>query len=84
MGGVGGWGGVVSNCWVSGEGVGVLTNRVRPRGCIAEVEQFEEGGRIKTWGQWLDWVKMGFYRGEGISRSPPPPPPSYEFPKEEE
>ena len=58
---------------------------VRPRGVISEVEQFLEGGRIKSWVQWLEGGRIGSYSGGVVSAAPPrPSPPSSQFQKEEE
>ena len=42
------------------------------RGYIAEVNQFDEGARIKAWGQRSEWGRLGMYSGEGSSTPPPP------------
>ena len=42
-----------------------------------------EGESIKSWGQWLEWERLGSYSGEGRISSPPTSPLSYQFPKNE-
>ena len=40
------------------------------RGSIAEVAQFAERGRIKTWGQRSEWGRLRYHIVEGSSSTP--------------
>ena len=82
---------VNSNCRASDEGGGGVgrvirpeKDSVRPRGVVAELAQFSDGERIKSWVQVSKGERLGSYSGGGISSTPPPLYPSSQFPKEEE